>query len=83
MAIATGTAIAISAGVGAAATVASTAVQAGAAKKAERRARSDKNRLMDELDELENNRQDVINPYEDVVSLDDMIEVCFQIHLKI
>ena len=73
MAIATGTAIAISAGVGAAATIASTAVQAGAAKKAERRARSDKNRLMDELDELESTRQDVINPYEDVVSLDDMV----------
>jgi hypothetical protein len=73
MAIATGTAIAISAGVGAAATVASTAVQASAAKKAENRARSDKNRLMDELDELENARKDVINPYEDVVSLDNMI----------
>lgn len=71
MAIATGTAIAI--GVGAAATVASTAVQAGAAKKAENRARSDKNRLIDELDELEASRKDVINPYEDVVSLDDMI----------
>ena len=71
MAIATGTAIAM--GVGVAATAASTAVQAGAAKKAERRARSDKNRLMDELDELESKRQDVVNPYEDVVSLDDMI----------
>jgi len=71
MAIATGTAIAM--GVGVAATAASTAVQAGAAKKAERRARSDKNRLMDELDELEATRKDVINPYEDVVSLDDMI----------
>jgi len=73
MAIATGTAIAISAGVGAAATVASTAVQAGAAKKAERRARSDKNRLIDELEELENSRQAIINPYENVSSLEDMI----------
>ena len=71
MAIATGTAIAV--GVGVAATAASTAVQANAAKKTERRARSDKNRLMDELDELESKRKDVINPYEDVVSLDDMI----------
>jgi len=71
MAIATGTAIAM--GVGVAATAASTAVQAGAAKKAERRARSDKNRLMDELDELENARKDVINPYEDVISLGDMV----------
>jgi len=71
MAIATGTAIAI--GVGVAATATSTAVQAGAAKKTERRARSDKNRLIDEMDELEKNRQDVTNPYEDVVSLDDMI----------
>ena len=73
MAIVTGTAIAISAGVGAAATVASTAIQASAAKKAENRARSDKNRLTDELDELENARKDVINPYEDVVSLDNMV----------
>ena len=71
MAIATGTAIAM--GVGVAATAASTAVQANAAKKTERRARSDKNRLMDELDELESKRKDVINPYEDVVSLDNMI----------
>jgi len=73
MAIATGTAIAISAGIGAAATVASTAVQAGAAKKQERRARSNKNRLMGELEELENSRQDVINPYADVVSLENMV----------
>ncbi len=71
MAIATGTAIAI--GVGAAATIGGASIQAGAAKKTERRARSNKNRLIDELDELEATRKDVINPYEDVVSLDDMI----------
>jgi hypothetical protein len=71
MAIATGTAIAM--GVGLAATAASTAVQAGAAKKRERRARSNKNRLTDELEELENSRQDVINPYADVVSLENMV----------
>jgi len=71
MAIATGTAIAM--GIGAAATAASTAVQAGAAKKAERRARNNKNRLTDELEELENSRQDVINPYADVISLESMV----------
>lgn len=71
MAIATGTAIAM--GVGLAATAASTAVQAGAAKKRERTARSNKNRLTDELEELENSRKDVINPYADVVSLENMV----------
>jgi hypothetical protein len=71
MAIATGTAIAM--GVGLAATATSTAVQAGAAKKKERIARSNKNRLIDELDELEASRGDVINPYADVVSLESMV----------
>lgn len=71
MAIATGTAIAM--GVGLAATATSTAVQAGAAKKKERTARSNKNRLIDELDELEASRGDVINPYADVVSLESMV----------
>lgn len=59
--------------VGAAVTGIGTAVAAGQQAKAERRARSDKNRLMDELGELENSRQEVINPYEDVVSLEGMI----------
>ncbi len=59
--------------VGAAVTGIGTAVAAGQQAKAERRARSDKNRLMDELDELENSRQEIINPYEDVVSLEGMI----------
>ena len=59
--------------VGAAVTGIGTAVAAGQQAKAERRARSDKNRLMDELEELENSRQEVINPYEDVVSLEGMI----------
>ena len=71
MAIGTGTAIAM--GIGLATTAASTAVQAGAAKKQERRARSNKNRLMGELEELESSRQDVINPYADVVSLENMV----------
>jgi hypothetical protein len=60
-------------GVGLAATATSTAVQAGAAKKKERTARSNKNRLIDELDELEASRGDVINPYADVVSLESMV----------
>ena len=59
--------------VGAAVTGIGTAVAAGQQAKAERRARSNKNRLMDELDELENSRQEIINPYEDVVSLEGMI----------
>lgn len=61
------------AAIGAAGTVAATSISAGAQKKAEKRARSDKNRLMDELEYLENDRQEIINPYEDVVSLDNMI----------
>jgi len=50
-----------------------TAVAAGQQKKAARRARNDKERLTDELDQLELDRQEVINPYSNVVSLDDMI----------
>jgi len=50
-----------------------TAVAAGQQNKAAKRARNDKERLMDELDQLELDRQEVINPYSDVVSLDDMI----------
>ena len=41
-------------GAAVAGTVASTVIGANSAKKAERRARSDKNRLIDELEELEN-----------------------------
>jgi hypothetical protein len=58
---------------GAVAIGAATVVGANSAKKAERRARSNKNRLIDELEELENSRQQVINPYENVSSLEDMI----------
>ena len=50
-----------------------TAVAAGQQKKAAKRARNDKERLTDELDQLELDRQEVINPYSNVVSLDDMI----------
>jgi hypothetical protein len=64
---------AVAIGAAIAGTVASTVVGANSAKRAERRARSDKNRLMDELEELENSRQAIINPYENVSSLEDMI----------
>ncbi len=73
MGVITTGAIVTAAAIGAAATVGGAAISNAADKKREKRARTDKGRLMDELDELEKNRQDVINPYEDVVSLDDMI----------
>lgn len=73
MGIVTTGAIIGAAAIGAAATVGSAAISNAADKKREKRARTDKGRLMDEMDELEKNRQDVINPYEDVVSLDSMI----------
>ena len=68
-----GVGAAIAAGVAAVGSVAGTVIGANSAKKAERRARSDKNRLIDELEELENSRQAIINPYENVSSLEDMI----------
>ena len=43
------------------------------AKKAARRAAREKARLQKKLDTLEENRQEVINPYEDVKSLSSMI----------
>ena len=73
MGIVTTGAIIGAAAIGAAATVGAAAVSNAADKKREKRARTDKGRLMDELDELEASRKDVINPYEDVVSLDSMI----------
>jgi len=68
-----GVGAAIAAGVAAVGSVAGSVIGAKSAKKAERRARSDKNRLMDELEGLEKSRQQVINPYENVSSLEDMI----------
>ena len=59
--------------VGTAVSVGGTVYGASQQKKAERRARSNKNRLTDELEELENSRQEIINPYEGVVSLEGMI----------
>ena len=68
-----GVGAAIAAGVAAVGSVAGSVIGAKSAKKAERRARSDKNRLMDELEGLEKSRQAIINPYENVSSLEDMI----------
>lgn len=63
----------VAAVVGTATTVAGTIHGASQAKKQERRARSNKNRLMDELEELELGRQEIINPYDEVESLSSMI----------
>jgi len=65
--------MAVVAAIAGAAVIGSTIAGASAAGKAERRARGDKNRLMDELEGLENSRQAIINPYENVSSLEDMI----------
>jgi hypothetical protein len=54
-------------------TAGATAVGAVQAGKAEKRARNKKDRLTGELDALENNRQDVINPYEGVTDLGSMV----------
>ena len=64
---------AVAAGIGAAAQVAGGIAGANAAGKAARRAGSEKDRLGRQLEELEKSRQDVINPYENVSSLDGMI----------
>ena len=63
----------VAAGVGASVAVAGSAVGAISANKAERRARSNKNRLTGELEELEKNRQEIINPYEGVTDLSSMV----------
>ena len=59
--------------IGGAAAVAGSAIGAISAGKAEKRARNNKNRLTGELEELENSRQDIINPYEGVTDLSAMI----------
>jgi len=53
--------------------VAGTVVGAVSANKTEKRARSNKNRLTEELSTLEDERQDVINPYEGVTDLSSMV----------
>ena len=57
----------------AAVAVTGSVVGAVSAGKSERRARTNKNRLTGELEELEKNRQDVINPYEGVTDLSSMV----------
>lgn len=59
--------------IGGIASVAGSTIGAISAGKAERRARSNKNRLTGELEELEKNRQDIINPYEGVTDLSSMV----------
>ena len=46
----------------------------GSAKRAAQRAAQEKVRLQGELESLENNRQDIINPYDGVTDLSSMIE---------
>jgi hypothetical protein len=60
-------------GVGAAVSIGGTMYASGQARKAEGRASREKARLTAELDELEKGRQGIINPYRNVVSLDEMI----------
>ena len=55
--------------------IAGSVVGAVSAGKSERRARSNKNRLTGELEELEKNRQEIINPYEGVTDLSSMVSV--------
>ena len=62
------------AAIGAAGTIASTAIATSAAGKAEKRARRDKEGLMIQLEGLEDERQNVINPYEGITDLSGMIE---------
>lgn len=71
-AVTTGTIIG-AAVIGTAGTIVASEISANSQEKMAKRAKSDKERLMYELEELENDRQDVINPYDDVVSLDEMI----------
>jgi len=59
--------------VGGVASIAGGLVGSSSAKKAARAAAREKARLQKKLNNLEENRQDVINPYEDVKSLSSMI----------
>ena len=70
MAIATAAAVAI--GVGATATAVGGAIQAGHARKAGRRAKNEKEAAKWKVEELQEGRQTIINPYAGVQSLSDM-----------
>ena len=59
--------------IGGVAAVAGSTIGAVSAGKSERRARTNKNRLTGELEELEKDRQDIINPYEGVTDLSSMV----------
>ena len=59
--------------IGGVASIAGGIFGSSSAKKAARRAAMEKARLQKKLDKLEANRQEVINPYEDVKSLSSMI----------
>jgi len=61
------------AAVGTAAAITGSVVGSVQAGKAEKRARNNKNRLTGELEELEKNRQEIINPYEGVTDLSSMV----------
>jgi hypothetical protein len=63
----------IAVGIGAAVSIGGSIFGASKAKKAERRARKQKQALQRELKAAEDSRQEIINPYADVTSLDDMI----------
>lgn len=63
----------VAVGVGAAVAIGGSIFGASKAKKAERRARKQKQALQRELKSAEDSRQEIINPYADVTSLDDMI----------
>lgn len=68
-----GTAAIVAAGIGAAGTVAGSAIAAGGANKRARRARSRERELQTKLENLEKTRQEIINPFEGVTSLSGMI----------
>ena len=59
--------------IGAAATIGGTVYSASQSKKQERRAMSKADRLTAELEDLENSRQEIINPYEGVSDLSGMV----------
>lgn len=56
-------------GIGTALSIGSAIFGASSASKREKRAREERERLTGELETLENKRQTVINPYEDVSDL--------------
>jgi hypothetical protein len=66
-------AVIASAAVGAAVSVGGAAIASGKANRAAKQARSDKNAAQAELDRIKSQRQEVINPYENVKDLSGMM----------